>query len=319
MKDGLSRVLPILDVLMSPFVLLSAVLLKALRAAGIQRFPLCKRILLQVGMFPIRNHYYEPRFDYRQSQPDFGADRPLPGIDWNSTGQLEFLERLTYSDELIDLDRETGGPLQFRFNNGLFESGDAEFWYQVIRAVRPGRIFEIGSGYSTLLANRAIQRNKTEDSHYKCDHVCIEPYEQDWLEATGATVIRERVENLGTSLFQQLGWDDILFIDSSHIIRPGGDVLFEYLELLPSLAPGVIVHVHDIFSPRDYLEQWIADTVRFWNEQYLLEAFLSQNEKWRVIGALNYLHHNHHDALKQVARFLTPDREPGSFYMQRIA
>ena len=319
MRNTLSRSLPIADVLLFPFVWVAAVLLKVLRAAGVQRFPFCKWALLQVGVFPIRNHYYEPRFDYRQSQPDFGAERHLPGIDWNARGQTEFLDRLSYSDELIDLEKQAAGSLQFHFNNGLFESGDAEFWYQVIRAVRPRRIIEIGSGYSTLLATRAIQKNKIDDAGYQCDHICIEPYEQDWLEATGATVIRERVENVGTSLFQQLGKDDILFIDSSHIIRPGGDVLFEYLELLPSIRKGVIVHVHDIFSPRDYLKQWIVDTGRFWNEQYLLEAFLSHNEKWQVIGALNYLHHNHYDALKRVARFLTPDREPGSFYIQKVA
>ena len=147
MKDILSRALPIADVLLFPSVWLAAVLLKILRAAGLQRFPICKQALLHVGVFPIRNHYYEPRFDYRQSPPDFGAERRLPGIDWNITGQLEFLDRLSYSDELIDLEQQAVGPLQFRFNNGLFESGDAEFWYQVIRAVRPRRIIEIGSGY----------------------------------------------------------------------------------------------------------------------------------------------------------------------------
>lgn len=318
-KNLLARALPMVDLLLVPFVWLAAVVMKGLRSAGIQRFPLSKRALLQVGVFPIRNHYYEPRFDYRTSQPDFGAERSLPGVDWNVNGQLEFLEHLSFSEELIDLDQQDAGPLKFRFNNGLFESGDAEFWYQVIRAVRPKRIIEIGSGYSTLIATRAIRRNKADDLAYECNHICIEPYEKSWLEATGATVIRQRVEQVGTTLFRQLDQNDILFVDSSHIIRPEGDVLFEYLELLPSLRQGVIVHVHDIFSPRDYLKEWIVDMGRFWNEQYLLEAFLSHNEKWQIVGALNYLHHNHYDALKRVARFLSPDREPGSFYMRKIA
>ena len=119
--------------------------------------------------------------------------------------------------------------------------------------------------------------------------------------------------------FSELEENDILFIDSSHIIRPQGDVLFEYLELIPILNKGVIVHVHDIFSPKNYLREWLEDEVRFWNEQYLLEAFLSHNNTWKIIGALNYLHHNHYEKLKSVAPFLTPDREPGSFYIQRIA
>ena len=103
------------------------------------------------------------------------------------------------------------------------------------------------------------------------------------------------------------------------MIKPDGDVLFEYLELLPTLKPGVIVHVHDIFSPCNYPEPWLVDRVRLWNEQYLLEAFLTDNSTWRPIGALNDLHHNHYDALKSVAPFLTPEREPGSFYIQRRA
>ena len=81
---------------------------------------------------------------------------------------------------------------------------------------------------------------------------------------------------------------------------------------------GVIVHVHDIFSPRDYLKEWIVDDVLFWNEQYLLEAFLSCNKEWKIIGALNFLRNEHYDALKACSRFLTPDRQPGSFYMQKI-
>jgi len=132
-------------------------------------------------------------------------------------------------------------------------------------------------------------------------------------------VVRQKVEELPTAFFSELAGNDILFIDSSHVIRPQGDVLFEFLELLPTLSKGVIVHVHDIFSPRNYPSQWLEGEVRFWNEQYLLEAFLSHNKTWKVIGALNFLHHNCYDQLKSVAPFLSPEREPGSFYIQKIA
>ena len=131
-------------------------------------------------------------------------------------------------------------------------------------------------------------------------------------------MLRKKVEDVGLELFGDLGENDVLFIDSSHVIRPGGDVLFEYLELLPRLRPGVIVHIHDIFSPRDYPQQWLVDWVRLWNEQYLLEALLSENPHWKIIGALNYLKHTHYDALHAVAPFLTPVREPACFYIQRL-
>ena len=105
--------------------------------------------------------------------------------------------------------------------------------------------------------------------------------------------------------------------DDAHIIRPDGDVLFEYLELLPTLKKGVIVHAHDIFSPRNYLEEWLVEKVLFWNEQYLLEAFLTNNSSWAIVGSLNYLRHHHYESLRAAAPFLTPEREPGSFYMQK--
>ena len=182
---------------------------------------------------------------------------------------------------------------------------------------RSGRIFEIGSGYSTLIAVRAIRKNIAEEPEYHCNHVCVEPYEMPWLEEIGVTVIRQRVETLPLNLFQELDDGDLLFIDSSHIIRPQGDVLFEYLELLPSLNPGVVVHVHDIFSPNDYSNLCLG-LGRFWNEQYLLEAFLTSNHEWEIMGGLNYLKHHHYKELKAVCPFLTPEREPGSFYLRKM-
>jgi hypothetical protein len=139
-----------------------------------------------------------------------------------------------------------------------------------------------------------------------------------WLEQAPVRVIRQRVEESDPSLFFKLEENDILFIDSSHMIRPQGDVLFEYLEILPTLKIGVIVHIHDIFSPRDYPASWVVEEVRFWNEQYLLEAFLSHNRDWKIIGAVNFLHQSHFDALSKVCPRLVQSSNPGSFYMQRV-
>ena len=204
-------------------------------------------------------------------------------------------------------------------NNGNFESGDAEYWYQIIRTIKPNGIFEVGSGNSILMAIEALKKNRDEDPSYNCEHVCIEPYEMPWLETVDVSVVRKKVEEVELEFFSQLQKNDILFIDSSHVIRPQGDVVFEYLELLPSLNIGIVVNIHDKFSPKNYLAEWLQDDVRFWNEQYLLEAFLSHNNSWKIIGALNFLHHKHYDELKIAAPFLSPDREPGSFYLQKSA
>jgi predicted O-methyltransferase YrrM len=313
------KILPLADVVLAPFVYPAGYLLKSIRKAGVQRMTLCKRALLRVGVFPIRNHYYEPLFDSRNLTRPLAQERSLPGIDWNVSGQMALLESFCFNEELMDVPSSKMDEYTFHFNNGPFESGDAEFLYNMIRLKKPGRIFEIGSGNSTLMVRKAIKKNQEEVSGYQCKHLCIEPYEMLWLEKLGVKIIRQRVEDVEKAVFAELEKDDILFIDSSHVIRPQGDVLFECLEILPSLKSGVIVHFHDIFSPRDYLKEWVVDEVKFWNEQYLLEAFLTCNRDWKVVGALNYMHHNHFDALQAKCPFLTKDREPGSFYIQKIA
>jgi len=319
MKDLIKKSPTIADIMLMPLVYPAAWLLKNIRQAGVHRLPFCKSALMNVGVFPISNHYYEPQFDNRNPEPDFSQDRNLSGIDWNIPGQLEMLQLFTFSKELLDLPKEKQDTIEFYLNNGAFGSGDAEYWYQIIRAIKPKRIFEIGSGNSTLMAVKAIKKNHDEDPSYECEHVCIEPYERPWLEETGISVIRKKVEEIELLFFSQLQENDILFIDSSHMIRPQGDVLFEYLELLPFLNQGVIVHIHDIFSPKNYLKEWLIDEVKFWNEQYLLEAFLTHNSSWKILGALNFLHHNHFEEFKMVAPFLSPEREPGSFYIQKSA
>jgi hypothetical protein len=312
------RLVRLADLFLAPFVYPAALLLKGIRRAGVRRMPFSRGALGHVGVFPIRDHYYEPLFNTR-TLTDPAAERNLPGIDFNADGQLRLLDTFVSSGEVRREFTGWQGTPQFRFGNGSFESGDAEFWYQIVRSVKPANIIEIGSGHSTLIATRAIAVNRLEDPAYTCNHVCIEPYEAAWLAGTGPTVVRRKVETLPLEYFSILGENDVLFIDSSHIIRPQGDVLFEFLQILPSLRKGVIVHIHDIFSPRDYLAQWLQEEVLFWNEQYLLEAFLTNNRDWEVIGALNYLHHHHYDELKAVAPFLTPDREPGSFYIRKVS
>jgi hypothetical protein len=309
--------LRVADLLLFLLVYPAAILLKFVRRGGVHRMPLSRRALLDVGVFPIRDHYYEPLFDTRSLQP-LSEVRSLPGVDWNEAGQLELLAGFDYAEEFEREIRNWQGTPAFHFDNDAFEGGDADFWYSMVRKYRPANIIEIGSGFSTLIAAKAIEINRRLDPEYRCRHVCIEPYEMPWLEKIGVTVLRKKTEELDVAFFSTLGPNDVLFIDSSHIIRPQGDVLFEFLQVLPTLRPGVIVHVHDIFSPRDYLESWVRDEVRLWNEQYLLEAFLTHNDRWRIMAALNFLRHEHYDALKAKCPFLRPDLESGSFYIQRV-
>jgi len=272
-KRFVANHLPKLDLVFALFVLCSAVLLKNIRKAGIHRMPICRKVLLYVGVFPIVNHYYEPEFDFRKKRNSIFIDRKMGGINLNTEEQLELVKKLKYADELKDVSRNRKDELTFYMNNGEFESGDAEYWYQVLRYFKPKKIFEIGSGNSTLMAINAVRKNMEDVSGYQCKHLCIEPYEMPWLEKTGLEIIRKKVEEVDVELFQELEFGDLLFIDSSHMIRPEGDVVYEFLQLLPTLNEGVIVHVHDIFTPKNYPDSWVKDRNRFWNEQYLLGDF----------------------------------------------
>jgi predicted O-methyltransferase YrrM len=240
--------------------------------------------------------------------------RILPGINLNIEEQLKLVESFKYKHELQHFPLKEEQKLQFFHNNGSFMGADAEFLYSMIRKFKPSRVIEIGCGFSTLMMQAAIRHNKGLDDSYSCRHICIEPYEFDWLEKLDIEIIRKKVEDLPIDFFKLLEENDILFIDSSHIIRPQGDVLFEYLQVLPIINKGVLVHIHDIFTPNDYLEPWIYQLNRFWNEQYLLEAFLSMNPHFHILAAVNYLHHNHKELLSQK----DCNKEPCSFWLQRV-
>ena len=170
------------------------------------------------------------------------------------------------------------------------------------------------------MALEAIKKNKETDDSYDCEINCIEPYKAPWLEKAGIKVIRKLVEDMDINFFKSLGENDILFIDSSHMIRPQGDVLFEFLQILPVLSSGVIIHVHDIFSPRDYTPRYLIKDMMFWNEQYLLEAFLSCNHQFEIIAAVNYLQNHYPD--KMMVQFpvikANPNPNPGSFWIKKL-
>ena len=310
----------LIDALLAPITILSAVWLKMIRRVGVCRMKVSKAIFMKVGVFPIRDHYFEPMFNSTHLTKSLRDDRLLPGIDFNTKEQLSILSRFEFNDELMAFPIEKKKELEFYYHNDAFVSGDAEYLYNIIRLYKPSKIIEVGSGQSTLMAINAIKGNKRYNSGYDCKLISIEPYEAAWLEQLDITIIRDCVENVDKRVFHSLGANDILFIDSSHIIRPQGDVLFEYLEVLPLLESGVLVHIHDIFTPKDYLNEMVLDKTFLWNEQYLLEAFLSFNTKFKIIGALNYLTHNFPEELTEKCPILKDEisyREPGSFWIMR--
>lgn len=243
-------------------------------------------------------HYYHPTYRDADLPADVTQPRDLPGIDLRAAAQLDLVASFACQDELAQLTTPAPGERAFRYDAGGYGSGDADALYAMLRHLKPARMIEVGSGQSTLVAARALARNAVEGR--PCEHTCIEPYEKPWLESTGVEVIRQRVEALPPGTFDRLQAGDVLFIDSSHVIRPFGDVLTLYQAVIPGLASGVIIHAHDIFTPFDYPEKWLRGDRRLWNEQYLLEAMIAHSPRYRVLLAMNWLAQYHDPLLARV-------------------
>jgi hypothetical protein len=308
------------DIILSPFTLIAAVWFKIIRKHIITNVgtisKVSKNILFLIGVFPIIDHYYEPLFGKVKHRSKSIID--LSYLNFNIDEQILFLRNFTFNNEIIELSLLSKDILNFSFKNTSFLSGDADVLYNIVRFLKPKKIIEIGCGQTSLLIQIAININKKNNKKYYCNHICIEPYEAEFLTQLDLLFLKKPVQEIDLHLFESLHENDILFIDSSHIIRPDGDVLFEILKILPKLRKGVYIHFHDIFTPNNYLDQWVNNGVNFWNEQYLLEAFLTCNNDFKVICAVNYIKNNYYIDLKNVCPMLTIDREPGSFWIKKI-
>jgi methyltransferase family protein len=252
-------------------------------------------------------HYYEPIPDFRAiTAEQIARKRTFPAIDFRLDAQRALLDELSnYRDELA--------TLEFDFNNGFFSGFDAAVYYSLIRRLQPQRIIEIGGGYSTRIASKALAANQ------KGTLTCIEPYPEERLSSANLKLelITKRVEEIDVNFFACLEANDILFIDSSHTVKFGSDVCYEFLEIMPRLARGVWVHVHDIFFPHDYPAEWLMNRRMALNEQYLLEAFLAFSTTFSVQLANYWLcFENGDDAARLWSN--TQNNSASSFWMKRV-
>ena len=304
----------IVDFVLFPMVLIVSLWIRLIKFIGLKKFVASKFIFSRTGIFPLVDHYYEPRFNFENYEQ---LNRELGAIDYNHTNQLAVLKSFSYREELKNLPKSRTTENKFFYNNGSFPAGDAECYYSIIREYKPSRIIEIGSGYSTLLAIEAINMNLSENRTFSTELICIEPFEFPWLEELGVKVIREKVENVNLDLFNKLESGDILFIDSTHMIKPQGDVTFEVLQILPKLKSGTLIHFHDIFTPLDYPESWLKQEFRLWNEQYLVEAFLADNDSFDIFLALSFLNITSQSDLLSAFPVLSESETPSSLWLKK--
>jgi hypothetical protein len=264
-------------------------------------------------------HYYEPLPDFRSiTKEQINRKRDYAALDFNWEAQLGLLNDLaTYRDELRELDRPNAD--RFNFQNGYFDGFDAAVYYSLIRYLKPRQVIEVGAGYSTRIAQKALERNRVEGSEGKL--TCIEPNPEPRLTNTrfDFDLIKKPVQEIEVDFFSSLEANDILFIDSTHTVKFGSDVCYEFLDILPKLSPDVWVHVHDIFFPHDYPPEWLLEKRLALNEQYLLEAFLAFNVDFAVRLSNRWICLDHGEIAAQLwSTDRTGNSCSSSFWMKRI-
>ena len=271
------------------------------------------------------NHFYQPVPDTRTLTNDiWDHESVLAGLDIQAQNCLELLNtfQLEFNKEYDVFPYDKSDiPYEYYFNNNDFRSVDGEILYCMIRYFKPRKIIEVGSGYSTYLSAKAILRNKELDNNYDAELIAIEPYPNEVLENGFrglSRLIKKNVQDISLDFFKELNENDILFIDSSHVLKIGSDVYYEFLEILPQIKTGVIVHFHDIFMPSEYPKEWVIKGRRFWTEQYLLQAFMSFNDSFEILWAGNYMNINYSQKLASAFRsYKRGETLPGSFWIRR--
>lgn len=253
------------------------------------------------GFHLTANHFYSP-IPEASTLPNevWEPRRQSTGIDFNDQVALELLTRHfpVFRSEYSRLPRHRADSSrnEFQLDNPAFTGTDALVLYCMLRHFRPARVVEVGCGHSSLLAGQAANRNGSTEL------ICVEPHSPPWLRRgfLGLSELVEKpVQEVPLELFTALRENDVLLIDGSHVAKIGSDVVFVFLEVLPRLAPGVIVHVHDIFLPDDYPRQWVVDLHYFWNEQYLLHAYLLGNDGVEVLFGNSYMERNYPDEMRR--------------------
>jgi len=190
--------------------------------------------------------------------------------------------------------------LKYTLMNDSFEWMDSRLLYYFLQKNKPQKIIEIGSGNSTLLIYNTKQMHNLD-----LEIICIEPYPSYYLKELHKikeiTLIEDKIENVDLSIFKTLTSNDILFIDSSHVLKLDSDVMYYFTKIFPLLQKDVLIHVHDIFLPYDYPLDWLKQG-RFWNEQYFLYVFLQYNTKFKIKFSNTYAKFKYSTSLRNIQK-----------------
>jgi predicted O-methyltransferase YrrM len=252
-------------------------------------------------------HYYSPLPDYKEilskSQVLFDTkETECRGIDLKGDAQLELIDVFSNYYEDFPFPSRPGENSRYYYATGWFSGADAVTLYSILRHYRPSRIVEIGSGFSSaaMLDVNDMFLDK------KIDFTFIEPNPErlfglfKYEDRSKYVVLQQRVQDVPLQIFQALSVNDVLFVDSSHVVKIGSDVAHILFNILPELRPGVIVHFHDIFWPFEYPKEWLLDPEggRAWNEVYFMRSFLQFNDAFEIMYFNSFIAEHYADVLR---------------------
>lgn len=281
-------------------------LLHALRSAR------AMRAVVSRPPYVVSGHFYSPLTVpadvERASIWAKSTSLTLPGVDIAEDRQLAIAAKLETS-----LKEPIPGP-RYAPDNKQYGLADGAIYRAMLNYLRPAHLIEIGSGFSTAILLDEIDHGLPE-----MRVTCVEPYPQRLLsllrepDHKRLTLRRQPVQDVPIDTYDQLGPGDVLFIDSTHVVKAGSDVNWLFLHVLPQLAKGVVVHVHDVFWPFEYPEEWLGEH-RDWTEDYLLQAFLIGNTSWEIMLFSSWLWQCH----PELVPGHLADQKPGSIWLRRV-
>lgn len=261
-------------------------------------------------------HYYSPIPSTADTARAlrWRQDDEVPGIELDADAQRELAKEL--SEYFADVPTSRADGWRYHPDNTMYGLADAAVYHAMLRRLQPKRVVEVGSGFSSAIALDTADRYLSE-----VEFTFIEPYPERLLGLLSAadrercTLLRQPVQDAGLEPYASLAAGDFLFIDSTHVSKAGSDVNFLYFEVLPRLADGVIVHVHDILWPFEYPESWLREG-RGWTEAYLLRAFLAYNSAFSVELFNSWLWHTEPDLVRELLP-AAADQLPGGIWLRR--
>lgn len=263
------------------------------------------RLGIKMGVSILPVHYYTSEPDIvslRRELNTWAFPSTLPGVKVDLDRQAQDLEMICrpfmseYIGNTVYTDAVKSG-----YGPG-FGYIEAQVLHSVMRYFKPEHVLEVGSGVSTYCSYIALERNRLESGRGG-QITCVEPYPSRQLvalaDAGGVRLISQPVQQLPLETFEDLGPGDVLFIDSSHVVKAGSDVNRIILEILPRLSRGVIIHFHDIYFPFDY-QRDLLETFIHNNETSLLRAFLMFNDRFNILFSLSHLHYEREGLLRDI-------------------